>query len=72
MNLFVEYESRRVPALKGSEEKPVYILGVAFLLVLWAVFTAVTALVIVAVFIPGHLGLSEWLQFLGDSPMFTT
>jgi len=36
------------------------------------VFVAVTALVGVALFVPGHLGLSDWLRLLGDSPVFST
>jgi hypothetical protein len=72
MNLSVEYQSPRTPVLKGSEEKPVYILGVALLLVLWAVFIAATVLLVVALFVPGHLGLSDWLRLLGDSPLFST
>jgi hypothetical protein len=77
MNLSVEYQSRRPPALKWIEEKPAYFAGVAGLILLWAVFSAVTVLVVVAIFIPGHLGLSDWLRGLanlwpGDSPMFTT
>jgi hypothetical protein len=72
MNLSVEYQSPRAPVLNGSEEKPVYILGIAFLLVLWAVFIAVTSLVVVALFVPGHLGFSDWLRLLGDSPLFST
>jgi hypothetical protein len=72
MNLSVEYQSPRAPVLKSSEEKPVYILGVALLLVLWAVFFAMTTLVVVALFVPGHLGLSDWLRLLGDSPVFST
>jgi len=72
MNLSVEYQSPRAPVLKGSEEKPVYFLGVALLLVFCAVFIAVTVLVVVAPFIPGHLGLSDWLRLLGDSPAFGT
>ena len=72
MNLSVEYQSPKAPVLKGSQEKPVYILGVALLIVLWAVFVAVTALVSVALTVPGHLGLSDWLRLLGDSPVFST
>ena len=72
MNLSVEYQSPRAPILKSSEEKPVYILGVVLLLVLWAVFVAVTTLVVVALFVPDHLGLSDWLRLLGDSPVFGT
>jgi hypothetical protein len=72
MNRSVEYQSPRAPVLKGSEEKPVYILSVVLLLVLWAVFIAVTALVAVALFVPGHFGLSDWLRLLMDSPVFST
>ena len=71
MNLSVEYQPPKAAVLKGSEEKPAYILGVAFLLVFWAMFIAVTV-VAVAVFVPGHLGLSDWLRVLGDSPIFST
>jgi hypothetical protein len=72
MNLSVEYQSPRAPVWKGSEEKPVYTLGIGLLLFLLAVFIAVTALVVVALFVPGHLGLSDWLRLLGDSPVFST
>jgi hypothetical protein len=77
MNLSVEYQSHKVPALKEREKERAYILGPALLLVLWAVFSSVTILVVVAAFVPGHLGLSDWLRILGDlwpadSPMFTT
>jgi hypothetical protein len=72
MNPSVEYQAPRAPVLKGSEEKPVYILGVALLLVFWAVFIAVTVLAVVALFVPGHLELDDWLRLLGDSPVFST
>jgi hypothetical protein len=72
MNLSVEYQSPRAPVWKGSEDKPVYALGITSLLFLWAVFIAVTALIVVALFVPGHLGLSDWLRLLGDSPVSST
>jgi hypothetical protein len=68
MNPSVQYQAPRAPVLKGSEEKPVYRLGVALLLAFWA---AVTVAGVVALF-PGHLGLSDWLRLLGDNPMFGT
>ena len=71
MNLSIEYQPPKAPVLKDSEEKPAYILGAALLLVFWAVFIAVTV-VAVAVFVPGHLGLSDWLRVLGDSPISST
>ncbi|HXM03539.1 MAG TPA: hypothetical protein VN939_13095 [Chthoniobacterales bacterium] len=77
MNLSIEYQSRRLPSPKWIEEKPAYLVGVAGLILLWAVYSAVTVLVVVAIFIPGHLGLSDWLRGLAnpwpvDSPRFTT
>jgi len=77
VNLSVKSESPSLPSAKGTEQKQGYIGGVACLLVLWAAFSALTALVVIAVFVPGHLGLSDWLKVLShvwpsDSPMFTT
>jgi hypothetical protein len=77
MNLSVDSQSATLPSLEATEEKPVYRLGLAGLLFLWAVFSVVTALVLAAIFVPGHLGLNDWLRVLGnlwpvDSPMFTT
>jgi hypothetical protein len=72
MNLSVEYQPPKAPVLQGSEEKPVYILGVALLLVFSAILIAVTVLAVVAVFFPGHLVLTDWLLILGDSPISST
>jgi len=77
MNLSVEYASSRLPSLKRSEENPAYFAAVACLLLLWAGFSTLTALLVVAIFVPGHFGLSDWLQSLiglwpTDTPMFTT
>jgi hypothetical protein len=67
----------RLPLPKGAGEKPAYIAGVTCLLLLWAVYAVLTALLLVAVFSPGHLGLSDWLRALAnlwpeDYPMFST
>jgi hypothetical protein len=77
VNLSVKSESPSLPSAKGTGQKLGHIGGVACLLVFWAAFSAVTALVVIAVFVPGHLGLSDWLKMLShfwpsDSPMFTT
>ena len=64
VNLSVKSESPSLPSAKGAEQKQGYIGGVACLLVLWAAFSALTALVVIAVFVPGHLGLSDWLKVL--------
>ena len=74
MNLSVKSESPSLPSAKGTEQKPGYIAGAACLLVLWAAFSAFTALVMTAVFVPGHLGLIDWLRVFGslcpsESPM---
>jgi hypothetical protein len=77
MNLCVESESETLPTLQATEEKPVYRIGLAGLLFLWAVFSVITALVAVAILVPGHLGLNDWLRVLGnvwpgDGPILTT
>ena len=77
MNVSVKSESPSLPLAKGAEQKQGYIGGVACLLVLWAAFSAITALVVSAVVVPGHFGLSDWLKVLShvwpsDGPMFTT
>lgn len=72
MNLSVEYQPPRVTVLKGSEEKPVYILGVALLPAFWALFIGVTVVGAIAVFVPGHFGLTDWLRLLGESPLLST
>ncbi|MBV8214336.1 MAG: hypothetical protein JOZ08_14070 [Verrucomicrobia bacterium] len=77
MNLSVESVSRTVPSLQATEEKPVYRIGLAGLLLLWTVFCVVTALLVAAIFAPGHLGLDDWLRILGnlwpnDTPIITT
>ena len=77
VNLSVKSESPSLPSAKGTEQKQGYIGGVACLFALWATFSAITALVVIAVIVPGHIGLSDWLKVLSqvwpsDSPIFTT
>jgi hypothetical protein len=77
MNSCIEYESRAFRPRRRSGEKPGYRIAIAGLLLLWAVLSLVTALVAVALFVPGHLGLDDWLQVLAklwpdEIPMFTT
>ena len=72
-----ELTSPSPPLPKSAEEKPVYIAGVACLLLLWAASAALLVLLEVAIFSPGHLGLSDWLRALAnlwpeDNPMFST
>ena len=77
MNRSVDYELRSHPSLAKTEEKLAYTAALACLLVIWAVFSLATVMLMVEVLIPGHLGLSALLQALGnllpaDFPMFTT
>ena len=60
-----------------TEAKPAWKVALECLLVVWAVFSVAMAILIIALFVPGHLGLSDLLQALGnllppDFPFFTT
>jgi hypothetical protein len=77
MNSALDYELQRHPSPGQTEERPVYPLVLAGLLSVWVVFSAATAILVVALLLPGHLGLSDLLQTLGnllptDSPGFMT
>lgn len=55
----------------------VYKLGVFCLLILWTVAAVASAVLAVAVFVPGHLGLANFVQDLANllpanAPLFTT
>jgi hypothetical protein len=68
---------QRDPSLGQVKEKPAYRVALVCLLAVSAVFCLATAILIVAVFLPGHLGLSEWPQALGslwpaNFPIYTT
>ena len=65
------------PSLGQIKDKPAYTVALVCLLSVWAIFSLATAIVVVAVLLPGHLGLSDWLQALGnllpaDFPICTT
>jgi hypothetical protein len=77
MNSALDYELQRHPSPRQTEGRPVYPLVLAGLLLVWVVFSAATAILVVALLLPGHLGLSDLLQTLGnlpptDSPSFMT
>ena len=65
------------PSVGKTEAKPAWKVALECLLVVWAVFTVAMAILVIALFVPGHLGLSDLLQALGnlvplDFPFFTT
>jgi len=64
-------------SLGKTEAKPAWRVALDCLLVVWAVFAVAMAILVIAVFVPGHLGLSDLLQALGnllppDFPLITT
>jgi len=75
MNRSLDYELQTHPSLGQTEKKPA--VALACLLLVWAVFSVATAILVAALLLPGHLGLSDLLQALGnllpaDAPMYTT
>jgi hypothetical protein len=77
MNSALDYELQTHPSPRQTEERPVYPLALAGLLLVWVVFSTATAILVVALLLPGHLRLSDLLQTLGnllptDSPSFMT
>ena len=77
MNRSLDYELQRHPSLGQTEKKPAYAVALACLFLVWAVFSVATAILVAALLVPGHLGLSDMLQALGnllpaDAPMYTT
>jgi hypothetical protein len=77
MNRSIDCELQIPPSLGQAEQKPAYAVPLACLLVAYAVFSLTTVFLVVVVFIPGHLGLSNLLQALGhllpiDAPIYTT
>ena len=50
----------------GTAENHVYAGPLAFLLLAWFALSAATAILLVALFLPGHLGLSDLLRSIDD------
>jgi hypothetical protein len=77
MNRSLEYELQTHPPVSQAGEKPAHTVALACLLLVWTVFGVATVIFVVALLLPGHLGLSDLLQALGnllaaDAPMYTT
>jgi hypothetical protein len=58
-------------------DKQAYAGPLAFLLLAWLAASVATAILLVALFLPGHLGLSDWLRAVDgllptDPPSYTT
>lgn len=65
------------PSVGKTEAKPAWKDALECLLAVWAVLSMAMAILIIALIVPGHLGLSDLLQALGnllppDFPFFTT
>jgi hypothetical protein len=65
------------PSVGKTEAKTAWKVALECLLAVWAVFTVEMAILTIALLVPGHLGLSDLLQALGnllppDFPFFTT
>jgi hypothetical protein len=77
MNRCLGYELQTHSPRGRVEEHPAYIVALACLLLGWAIFSVATAILLAALFLPGHLGLMDLLKELGnlvpaDAPMYTT
>jgi hypothetical protein len=77
MNRSLEYELQTHPPVSQAGEKSAHTVALACLLLVWTVFGVATVIFVVALLVPGHLGLSDLLQALGnllpaDAPMYTT
>jgi hypothetical protein len=60
-----------------TEPKAAWKVALECFVIVWAVVSVAMAILIIAVFVPGHLGLSDLLQALGnllppDFPLVTT
>jgi hypothetical protein len=65
------------PSVGETEAKAAWKVALECFLIVWAVFSVAMAILIIAVFVPGHLGLNDLLQALGnllppDFPCVTT
>jgi hypothetical protein len=66
MNYLLESEASPSLASGRSAENPAYRVAVTALLSVWAVVGLVTAVLVFALFVPGHLGLSDLLRALSN------
>jgi hypothetical protein len=77
MNQCLDYELQTELSHVQIERQPVYIAAAIFMILLWVVFSVMSTILLIAIFIPGHLGLTGLLQLLGrafpaDFPILTT
>jgi hypothetical protein len=77
MNQCLDYELQTDLWRVQIERQPVYIAAAIFMIALWAAFAVMSTTLLIATFIPGHLGLTGLLQLLGrafpaDFPILTT
>jgi predicted branched-subunit amino acid permease len=77
MNRSLHYDSQMPVPDQRTEEKRAYVAALASLLVIWIVSCMAAAVLVIALFDPGHLGLDGLLEKLGrilptDAPILTT
>ena len=77
MNSSADYDVLTQPSLVQIKDKVAYRVALACLLFVWAVFSLATTILMAALLLPGHLGLSDLLQVLtkllsGDPPIYGT
>jgi hypothetical protein len=77
MNQCLDYELQTDLWRVQIERQPVYIAAAIFMIGLWAAFAMMSTILLIATFIPGHLGVTGLLQLLsrafpGDFPILTT
>ena len=66
MNRLLDYKLGVQAVAVRNEANPAYGVALACLLLIWAVFGLITMVLAVALFVPGHLSLSDLLQALGN------
>jgi len=77
MNRCLQYEPQTPLSYDRTEAKPGYVTALASLLLVWAVLTVAGTVLLIALFLPGHLGLDGLLRELSrvlpsDAPILTT
>jgi hypothetical protein len=73
----VDHQPQTNQSFAPTIDKQAYAGPLAFLLLAWLAASVAIAILLLALFLPGHLGLSDWLRAVDgllptDSPSYTT